>query len=70
MGELEPGAIGAVVIGGNHVEGKLPLEFGAGLFLRAATGGEVPQHLRGESEIGRHRGVLEVPVVGGEQVEL
>jgi hypothetical protein len=29
-GELEPGAVGTVVIGGNHVEGKLPLEFGEG----------------------------------------
>ena len=29
-GELEPGAVGAVVIGGNHVESKLALEFGEG----------------------------------------
>src|SRR5208282_737561 len=69
-GELEPGAVGPIVIGGHHVEGKLALEFGEGLFLRAAAGGEVPQHLWGEAEIGRHRGVFEVTVVGGEQVEL
>ena len=29
-GELEPGAVGAVVIGGHHVEGKFALEFGEG----------------------------------------
>jgi hypothetical protein len=45
-GELEPGAVGTVVIGGNHVEGKLPLEFGEGLFLRAAAGSEVPRGVR------------------------
>src|SRR5271167_3598565 len=62
-GKLQPGAIGAVVIGGNYVEGKLALEFGEGLFLRAAARGEVPQGLWGESEIGRHRRVFEVTVV-------
>src|ERR1700757_1270175 len=36
-GKLQPGAIGSVVIGGDHVEGKFPLEFGEGLFLRAAV---------------------------------
>ena len=61
---MEPGAIGAVVIGGNQVEGKFALEFGEGLFLRPATGGAVLQHLRGEREIGRHRGIFEVTVVG------
>jgi hypothetical protein len=69
-GELEPGAVGPVAIGGNHIEGKFALEFGAGLFLRVAAGGKVPQALRGEREIGRHRGVFKVTVVGGEQVEL
>src|SRR6202158_6024575 len=69
-GELEPGAVGTAVIGGNHVESKLPLEFREGVFLRAAAVGEVPQVLRGEAEIGRHRGVFEVTVVGGEQIEL
>jgi len=29
-GKLQPGTIGAVVIGGHHVEGKLALEFGEG----------------------------------------
>src|SRR5215469_13052681 len=62
-GELLPGAIGTIVIGGNHVEGKLALEFGNGLFLGAAAGGEVPQGLRGKGEVGRHRGVFEVTVV-------
>src|SRR5215469_1509774 len=69
-GELLPGAIGAIVIGGNHVEGKLTLEFGNSLFLGAATSSEVPQGLRGKGEIGRHRGVFEVTVVGRKQVEL
>ena len=39
-GELEPGAISAVVIGGNHVEGKFALEFRESLFLRATASGE------------------------------
>src|SRR5215469_786891 len=69
-GELLPGAIGAIMIGGNHVEGKLALEFGDSLFLRAAAGGEVPQGLRGQGEVGRHRRVFEVTVVGRKQVEL
>ena len=63
-GELEPGAIGPVVIGGNHVEGKFAPEFGEGLFLRAAAVGERPQGLRGKREIGHHRGVFEVTVIG------
>jgi hypothetical protein len=40
------------------------------LFLGAAAGSEGPQGVRGEGEIGRHRGVFEVTVVGGEQIEL
>src|SRR6202043_2605571 len=40
------------------------------LFLRAAAGSEGPQGARGEGESGRHRGVFEVTVVGGEQIEL
>src|SRR5215469_2551644 len=69
-GELLPGAISAIVIGGNHIEGKLALEFGNGLFLGAATSSEVPQGLRGKGEVGRHRRVFEVTVVGREQIEL
>ncbi len=42
----------------------LAFEFGEGLFLRAAAGSEVPHRLRGEGEIGRHRGVFEVTAVG------
>src|ERR1700693_1928288 len=40
------------------------------LFLGAAAGSEVPQGVRCEGEIGRHRGVFEVTVVGGEQIAL
>ena len=68
--ELEPGAVGAVVIGGYHVESKFTLEFGKGLFLGATAGSEVPQGAWGEGKIGRHRGIFEVTVVGGEEVEL
>ena len=35
--ELLPGAVGAVVAGRDDIEGELALEFGDGLFLRAAT---------------------------------
>lgn len=68
--ELEPGAVGAVVISGNHVEGKLAFELRESFFLRAAAGSEKPQGARGEDEISRHRRVFEVTVVGGEEIEL
>jgi hypothetical protein len=65
--ELLPGAIGAVVISGNHIEGESLSE---GLLLRPAAGAEVPQRLRRERQIGGDCGVLEVAVVGRKQVEL
>jgi hypothetical protein len=59
-----------VVIGGHHVESELALEFSDSLFLGTAASGEVPEGAWAESEIGRHRGVFEITVVGGEQVGL
>src|SRR5207244_11059360 len=53
--ELLPGAVGAVVVGGHDIEGKLALELGERLLL-GAPGGD-----------GR---VLEVAVVGREEIEL
>ncbi len=44
-GELLPGSIGAVVIGGIYIEGKLALGFGEGLFPRRHGGDEVLQGL-------------------------
>src|SRR5262249_27203764 len=68
--KLEPGAVGAVVVGGNRVECKLAFEFGDSLFLSTAAGGEVPQGAWGESKIGRYRRVFEVTIVGREEIEL
>src|SRR5229473_994460 len=68
--ELLPGAIGAVVISGNHIESEFTLELSEGLLLRPAAGAEVPQRLRREREIGGDGGVLEVAVVGRKQIEL
>src|SRR5215831_8089734 len=67
--ELLPGAVGAVVPGRDNVEGELPLELGDGLFLDPATtakgvqGGQVQREVRGDSA------VLEMAIVGGEQIE-
>src|SRR5258708_36681250 len=68
--ELLPGAIGAVVISGNHIESEFTLELSEGLLLRPAAGAEVPQRLRREREIGGDGGVLEEAVVGGKQIAL
>src|SRR5712672_1655954 len=59
-----------VVISGYDIEGELAFEFGEGLLLGATASSERPHGLRSEGEIGRHRGVFEVTVVGREEIEL
>src|SRR6266849_2855621 len=41
--DLLPGAVGAVVVGGDRIEGELALEFGQGLLLFSSAGDEVPE---------------------------
>jgi len=41
--ELLPGAIGAVVVGGDGVEGEMALELTDDLFVFASSGHEVPK---------------------------
>jgi len=68
--ELLPGTVGAVVARGDDVEGELPLEFGDGLFLGAAATDEGVQGRQGEREVRGDGAVLEVAIIGGEQIEL
>jgi len=68
--ELLPGAVGAVVVGRHDIEGKLALELGERLLLGAPAGHEVPER-RGAERLVRGDGrVLEVAVVGREEIEL
>src|SRR5712691_1088204 len=67
MGEdadLLPGAVGAVVVGGDRIEGELAFEFGQGFLLFSSAGDEVPEVFGCEGLVGGHGGVLEVPIVG------
>ena len=65
-----PGAVGAVVVGRHDIEGKLALELGERLLLGAPPGHEVPER-RGAERLVRGDGrVLEVAVVGREEIEL
>ncbi len=41
--DMLSGAVGPIGVGGDHIEGKLPFEFGQGLFLSPAPGHELPQ---------------------------
>src|SRR5712692_3594706 len=68
--DLLPGAVGAVVVGGDRIEGELAFEFGEGLLLLSSAGDEVPEVFGCEGLVGGHGGVLEVPVVGSEEIEL
>src|SRR5258708_32556697 len=68
--EVLPGAVGGVVIGRDDIEGAFALEFANHLLVRPSAGGKLPQGLGLELEVGGDGGVLEVPVVGAEEVEL
>ena len=50
-GQLLPGAVGRVMVGGNGVEREFSLELGEGLFLRPAARDKVPQWARAEGEV-------------------
>ena len=69
-GQLLPGAVGRVMVGGNGVEREFSLELGKGLFLRPAARDEVPQWVRAEREVSGDRRILEMAIIGGEKVEL
>jgi hypothetical protein len=68
--ELLPGAVGPVVTRGDDVQGELPFEFRDGFLLgtpaadEGVEGGQIQGQVRGDG------GVLEVAVVGGEEIEL
>src|SRR5882724_6515816 len=69
-GQLLPGAVGGVMVSGNGVEREFTLELGKGLFLRPAASDEVPQWAGAEREVSGDRRILEMPIIGGEKIEL
>src|SRR5438128_6339037 len=68
--ELLPGAVGAVMAGRDDVEGELALEFGDCLLLGAPAADEGIERRQRQRQVGGDGVVLEVPIVGGEEIEL
>src|SRR2546422_7904914 len=68
--ELLPGTVGAVVVGRHDIEREFSLEFRDGLLLRPAAADERVQSGQVQGEVRGHGGVLVMPVVRGEQIEL
>ena len=68
--ELLPGAVGAVVVRGDDVQGELALELGDRFLLGAPAADEGVQRRQIEGEVGGDGGVLEVAIVRGKQIEL
>ena len=68
--DLLPGRVGAVVMGGNGIQGPLAFEFGECLLLGSSSGHEIPQRGGTECQVGAHRRVLKVAVVGIKQIQL
>src|ERR1700685_4566128 len=58
------------MVGRNGVEGEFSLELGKGLLLCPAAGHEVPQSAWSQFKVSGYCRVLEMTVIGGEQVEL
>src|SRR3989441_10396687 len=57
--QLLPGAVGAVVVGGDDVERELALEFGEGLLLGAPATDEGEERREAQGHVGRDGVVLE-----------
>ena len=68
--QLQPCAVGGVVVGRDGVQREFALELGKGLLLSSAASDEVPQCARAECEVSGDRRILEVAVIGGEEIEL
>ena len=68
--ELLPGTVGAVVVGRHDVQTKLPLQLADHLLVGSTSRHEVPQSPGRERLVGGDGRVLEVAVVGIEEVEL
>src|ERR1700736_1633947 len=58
------------MVGGDGIEREFALELGEGLLLRPAASHEVPQRARGQRQVSGYGRVLEVAIIGGEEVEL
>ena len=68
--ELLPGAVGAIVTGRDDIEGELALEFRDRLLLSTPAADEGVERWQRQRQVGRDGVVLEVPIVGGEEIEL
>ena len=68
--KLLSGAGGPVMVGGHYVQGKLALELYQGFLLRARPPHKGPHRSFAERLVGGHGGILEVPVIGGKELEL
>ena len=68
--ELLPRAVGAVVMGRDHIQGELPLEFGLGLLLRPPASYEGPEGGGAQGLVGGHGRVLAVSIIRGEELQL
>ena len=65
-----PGAVRAVVVSGNDIEGEFALQFRDRLFLRSVAADEGVEGGERERHVGSDGVVFEVPVVRREQVQL
>ena len=68
--ELLPGAVGPVVTGRDDIERELTLEFRDRLLLSTPATDEGVERRQRQRHVGRDGVVLEVSVVGGEEIEL
>ncbi len=63
--DLLPGAVGSIVVGGDHIMSELPFEFNES-FLGSTSGHKLPQGWGAECFVGGYGRVLEMPIIGGE----
>lgn len=64
--DLLPGAVGSIVVGGDHIQSELSLEFGESFLLGSTFGHNLPSGWGAECFVGGYGRVLEVPIIGGE----
>ena len=68
--QLPPCTVGGVMLGRDGIQREFSLELGKAPRLRPTTSDEVPQCARAEREVSGDPRILEVAVIGGEEIEL
>lgn len=68
--ELLLGTVRAIVVGWDHIEGKFAFQLSQCFLLRPTAGHEGPECWPAEGLVRRDRRILEMSIIGGEQVEL